>query len=105
MGTNKKLRLKGDGTASDEFFRSDFEAQTVSGEHLRIYYSWNRGGRWEAPESPRIALGGAAGLLKLQASTVLPSGTPDDDPPLEFLRELTALLHKSPLSHAFRQGE
>jgi hypothetical protein len=51
------------------FFETLFRAKTLEGQKLHVYYGWSRDGNlWEAPQSPRIALGPLPMLLKLQVA-------------------------------------
>ncbi len=106
LGKVQKCPMEANGGESDEFFRCDFAAQTLSGQRVRIYYGWNRGDRWQAPDSPRIALGDASGLFKLQVNVLLPGGeSVSDDPALEFLRDLLPVLEQNCLARKDGPGK
>lgn len=45
-------------------------AENRVGQRLqRVYYSWNRDGKWVAPDSPRTSFAGAPMLYKVQIAT------------------------------------
>ncbi len=43
--------------------------------HQRIFWGWNRGGRWEAPHSPRWKYGGRSILNKIYLIASVPGGS------------------------------
>jgi hypothetical protein len=95
LGDPVKFQIAVDGQGFHEFFQADFEEQSVSGRRSRIYYAWNRGGRWEAPSSPRIALGGSPGLFKLQVDTAIDvAPAAGNDPAAQFVKDLLPALEQ-----------
>lgn len=61
--------VRGEGDHADTFNRIEFRSKSVSGEKQEVYFGWRRpAGRWEAPESPRLALGGSPLLYKIQVA-------------------------------------
>jgi hypothetical protein len=77
-----------------EFFATMFRAKTLEGPKLNVYYGWSRDGvHWEAPESPRTALGPLPMLYKLQVACAAPA-VPSDIPTagVSFLTSLVPFL-------------
>jgi hypothetical protein len=57
-------------SSDDRFYAASFRAKTLDGNKLDVYYAWSRDGKhWEAPESPRLTLGPAPVLYKIQIAT------------------------------------
>jgi hypothetical protein len=57
---------RGRGTFARVILRSN----STAGEGQRVYYGWRPPrGEWQAPESPRMTLGGSPMLYKLQLAT------------------------------------
>lgn len=46
-----------------------FEENRVGKRLLRVYYAWNTGGEWRAPNTPRTSFAGVPMLYKLQLAT------------------------------------
>lgn len=53
------------GAGQAEFWRGDFRRHGESADQLRIFWAWNDGRGWRAPDRPRFAFGGAPVLFKL----------------------------------------
>jgi hypothetical protein len=87
-----------DGLPRAEFRTAHF-VKTKSGSqtHVRVWWSWNAGGTWSVPESPRVAFAAYPVLYKLHLLREMAGAndTPDDDPAHELLRLLLAEFHKS----------
>lgn len=65
---------------------------------LRLYWGWNARGSWDAPTSPRWQYRSEPFLYKLYVSrdvTNIASGTLENDPATEFLRDLVPVLEKT----------
>jgi RNA polymerase sigma factor (sigma-70 family) len=83
-----------------EFIKADMQ-RPIQGmnleERLRIYWSWNRGGAWSAPKSPRWAFGAAPALYKMYLIYQPPAGDElkKEDPCQEFMRDLLPELEKA----------
>ncbi|MBS0266525.1 MAG: hypothetical protein JSS02_31635 [Planctomycetes bacterium] len=61
------IAIRGAGDQADTFVQLSVQAQNVTADASRIYYSWKPAtGRWQAPSNPRLALGGNPMLYKLQ---------------------------------------
>jgi hypothetical protein len=80
-----------------QFFTTLFRAKTLEGQKLNIYYGWSRDGfQWEAPESPRIALGPLPMIYKLQVACAEPPvATEGPTAAVTFLQDLLPLLAPS----------
>lgn len=53
------------GAGQAEFWRGDFRRHGDTVDQLRIFWAWNDGRGWRAPDRPRFAFGGAPVLFKL----------------------------------------
>jgi hypothetical protein len=69
---------------------------TGTAQHsVRVYYGWNDGRGWVAPEEPRFFFVGKRRLYKVQLAASLPSVSNDqDDPCTEFLEQFLPVLEK-----------
>ncbi|MEX2139928.1 MAG: exosortase-associated EpsI family protein [Pirellulales bacterium] len=57
-------------STTDRFYSTLLRAKTLEGDKLNVYYAWSRDGKsWEAPESPRVALGPLPVLYKIQVAS------------------------------------
>lgn len=73
------------------FWTARFGKQDAAGAvQLRVFWSWLADGRWQAPDSPRLAFAGFPVLFKLYAVREItgPLGPIEDDPCLDLLRRL-----------------
>jgi hypothetical protein len=91
--------VRGAGDHADVVHRATFRSNSVAGQKLRVYYAWRPfDGPWQAPDSPRLALGGQPLLYKLQLSGSAP---PDGkyslatDPARRFLLDFLPVLDKT----------
>ncbi len=84
-------------TASAEFWWAKFvkNGPDVS-DTLRIFWSWNADGRWQAPDYPRLVFAGQPALFKLYLVHHLtrPDETVDNDPSVELMQLLLPELEK-----------
>jgi hypothetical protein len=79
------------GSTTGEFWKSSFVSKNAtSPERIRVIWSWNKKGVWQAPDNPRWTLAGAPVLYKLYASQkYLPRDAATDGQDVEeFLREI-----------------
>lgn len=59
--------------------------ERASTQRLRVFWTWNATGAWEAPDYPRIRYGGRQPLCKLYLIGPAPPGqSPDDSPSVDF---------------------
>lgn len=83
-------------------FRSALFSKTMGPvpEHVRVMWSWNTGGQWQAPASPRMALARFRVIYKLYvARRVNNPGDPvKDEATQQFLDQLIPELDKGVLS-------
>lgn len=86
----------GDGsTQQDAFWVADFSRPSVSGaEYIRVFYAWNAGRVWAAPDYPRPAFASSPFLYKLYLVRAVnsPQEPHDRDPALSFARQLLPVL-------------
>jgi hypothetical protein len=78
-----------------EFYTGHFRKDTPEGGlHLRIFWSWNATGKWEAPAVPKITFAKYQALYKLYAIRRIQPGEQflQEDPTIGFLRELLPIL-------------
>jgi hypothetical protein len=80
------------------FWTTDMvRTRAVEQTRLRIFYTWTATGSWEAPDTPRVSYAGVPVLYKLYLVRDLPAGNSplEDDPCLEFFKQLQPELHKT----------
>ncbi len=75
----------GNGAKAD-FMTATFFKETPEGtQRLRVFWTWNAYGTWEAPDWPRVRFGGRTPLNKLYLIAPEPSPeTADKSPALQF---------------------
>jgi len=72
------------GNARNVFLKTAYRARTLEGQNLRLYYGWSRDlQKWEGPDQPRMAMGDAPMLYKMQVSSVKPSSSTAEDATVE----------------------
>jgi len=79
------------GAGLGEFWTARFVRQSATGTvALRIFWGWNAGGEWVAPDNPRWALASEPYLFKLYVIREVTRryDTLDEEPAAAFLREL-----------------
>lgn len=64
-----------------------FAENKVGKQLQRVYYAWNRGGEWVAPDSPRTSFAGVPMLYKVQIATNAVGGEAEMDAAEKFLRD------------------
>jgi hypothetical protein len=83
--------IQSPGAADAEFWTARFAKPevTTGGAQVRIFWSWNAAGRWQAPEFPRWTFAPQPYLYKLYVIRELPPRPEraEDDPAAEFLRQ------------------
>jgi hypothetical protein len=97
--------IRGAGEAADVFAEVTFKSRTVAAENQRVFYAWRKSqGPWQAPQNPRLSLGGQPMLYKLQLAADIPAGSPKasspkdksaSDPARRFLGDLLPALDKT----------
>jgi|SRR5262245_17000946 len=91
--------VRGTGAQADTFHRATVLGKSVDQKRSRVYYAWRTfDGRWQAPDHPRLVLGGQPMLYKLQV--VGEAGALSDeasviDPARRFLDDLLPVLDQS----------
>jgi len=77
-----------------KFFSSLFQAKTLEGQKLNVYYGWSRDGEvWEAPKYPRVTFAPLPMLFKLQVVCAEPAAASKGPTAGEkFLADLLPLL-------------
>jgi hypothetical protein len=90
------------GADSAEFWSADFlRTRAAEQSRLHILWSWNAGGRWLVPDSPRLTFAQYPVLYKLYVIREVPhyqekGGT---DPAQDFLQVLLPTLEQSLFTH------
>jgi len=93
---HKQAIEAGSPDGKDEFWTARFrQGARNTGAELRIFWAWGTGPVWQAPESPRWALGDSAFLYKLYIvhETNDPTNAAQDT--ADFLKEFIPVLRKS----------
>ena len=66
------------GDRADTFGHVAFRSKSLAAQRQEVYYAWRKhDGPWEAPQSPRLALGGQPLLYKLQLAIACPASSSD----------------------------
>jgi hypothetical protein len=89
------------GATGGEFWKGSFgRTDAVTPGQIRVMWSWNKNGRWQAPDNPRWSLAGTPVLYKLYATQqFLPRGDSADAQDVEeFLRDVQPVLDEA-LAH------
>lgn len=85
------------GEMPSEFFTAPFWKQKAADQrNLRILWSWNATGSWQAPDSPRLAFARYPVLHKLYLirETATPEEPLEGDPCLEFMEHFQQAFHR-----------
>jgi hypothetical protein len=85
------------GASSAQLWTAQFtRSDTLEPSDLRIYWSWNATGQWQAPEYPRLAFASRPALYKLYVlRNVRPPAHLSEDPVLEFMPGFLAQLNET----------
>lgn len=77
-----------------ECWVGQFQKDGAVPDPLRIFWTWSTNGRWQAPDTPRLAFARADALYKLYVIRDLPrTDDPlDKDPSLEFVKVFVSQL-------------
>jgi hypothetical protein len=67
-----------------QFAVAVFEENRAGNRPLKVYYAWNDGSGWDAPETPRTAFTGTPMLYKLQIAT---RSLGETDAAVKFLKQ------------------
>jgi hypothetical protein len=70
------------------------DSNATNGGHLRIFWSWNNGVRWEAPDDPRLSYMGRRALTKLYVVVETDGTEASEAPAREFLSQLLPALDR-----------
>lgn len=87
--SSSRVRYTTPSLAATEFWVSDFQKPKAAvPERLRIFYAWNAGRGWSAPENPRLTFFHQPALYKLYVIRKLASGEErlENDPAVDFLK-------------------
>lgn len=92
--------VRGAGDDGDVLNEVTFGSREIAAEKQRVYYGWRKvRGLWLAPQNPRLTLGGASMLYKLQLAAKAPAGLTHDesapDAARRFLVDLLPVLETS----------
>ena len=79
--------------SNESFWALTFQSNNLDADMLRVYYAWNPGDNWSAPEDPRFEFASHPFLYKIELASYLPPGTDveTDDPCRKFLQDLVPL--------------
>ncbi len=82
------VKLSGLDQQRHKFRMVTMNATDVGANRLRVYYGWNDGSRWTAPENHRFAFAGKSYLYKIQIAGQLTTGRDNKeiDPAKDFLQ-------------------
>ena len=82
------------GDKSAEFRTAVFLKEDARAtQPLRVFWAWNAGGTWEAPEFPRLKYGGRRALNKVYLIAQSTSGERiEDNPAVEFAKEFLPVI-------------
>jgi hypothetical protein len=77
-------------TTDAQFARLWFQKDAAVPMPISVYFGWNDGRRWSAPENPRVAFAGQPVLFKLYVACAREPGADPDaaDPAAELLQQL-----------------
>jgi hypothetical protein len=75
QGASQRFDVPQSGAEADEFWGVTFRSLNQSIGLLQVGYGWSDGGRWVAPDHPRISFGRRPLLYKLQLAVVCPTST------------------------------
>jgi hypothetical protein len=98
LGHQESWRADADESArSMEFATARFAKPGPAAEPLRLFWSWSNSGRWQAPQSPRVAFVCSGVLYKLYvARSMARADQPlDAEPCCDFIRVLMPRLNAS----------
>lgn len=87
LGQVERITLVDDAGEEHQFAVVMFEENRAGNRPLKVYYAWNRDGKWIAPESPRTAFAGTSMLYKLQVATMAIDEDGDQDAAANFLKQ------------------
>jgi hypothetical protein len=83
----RHLGIAPEASEAGQFWSARFAKDKGVVRELLLYWSWNDGRGWQAPDSPRWHFRGAAYLYKLYiVREIADSTAPDDNPAADFLR-------------------
>lgn len=71
VGKSQIVALNHDDRYLGTFYRAIFRSQSPNVPSLEIFWGWNDGTGWNAPDNPRLNYGGVAALYKLQVAAQL----------------------------------
>jgi hypothetical protein len=73
FGKTRVESVRGSGAQADTFGLVALRSKSLNWQNQLVYYAWRPyHGHWQAPQSPRITLGGQPMLYKLQLSVSAP---------------------------------
>jgi len=91
LGQRQHVAVRGKGSG-EQFWALTLGSRDVHDNTLRVYYAWNDGAGWSAPERPRFSFTGRPYLYKMQLAAYVPAGETDfsQDPCHAFLESCLA---------------
>jgi hypothetical protein len=85
------------GQPGNDFWVAQCSKNTTAlSERVRIFWSWNATGQWQAPNNPRLHFARSKALFKLYVIHPLPANSEpvDKDPSLEFMSQMLPVLKR-----------
>ncbi len=101
FGADKASAVQRDAIQQDaiqqraEFWTGRFVKRQAHALELRLWWAWNDGVGWQAPEHPRWAFRGKPYLYKLYVIVEDAALRPEDEPMPQFLQRLLPSLHSA----------
>jgi hypothetical protein len=93
----QRQAIGGQKPAADDFWVAQFKKEGPRPEVIRIFWSWNGAGKWQAADSPRLQFARHTALYKLYVIRSL--GRADeglaDDPALDFLEQFLPAVERA----------
>lgn len=93
------LTLAGDGLTEADLKTATFRKEgAVTPGEIRVFWVWNAGGRWQAPNNPRWTFSRAKALYKLyvvRETGAKDAGHPEQDVAADFLRIFLPQLNRA----------
>jgi hypothetical protein len=71
VGPSQRVVVKQGDQALGTFYRAIFRSKSPNLPSMEIFWGWNDGTGWSAPDNPRLSFGGAPALYRLQIAAQL----------------------------------
>jgi len=82
--------------SNEDFWALTLRSNSIDADMLRVYYSWNTGDHWSAPEDSRFKFASSPFLYKIQLASYLPprADVETDDPCRRFLQDFVPVAQR-----------